>query len=188
MQARRLPFLLAGLLLTCSAAGASAGEAGRELSPKDLKITTQGVGPLRADTKATLGDVTRLLPGFDVESTTRKEDGKNTIVLLVGYVGQTVAEIITGAKDSVVAVRVVSADVPSPSEDLYVGGTLDDVGRLAACRLLGEKGAEGTACKVKGIDHIEFRFATAADAWSGTGIPPAEAMKGVKITAIEWQP
>ena len=162
--------------------------AARELSPRDLRVSRGGVGPIRAGAKVDLGSLTTLLPGMEVAASSRRVEGASLRILVVSYVGVPVLEVLPGPGDVVQSIRVVSADVPSPSENLTVGSLLDDVHRLERCTLQGAGGADGIACSLKGIDGISFLFPLAEGRWDGKGLPAAALFEGVRVSAFEWRP
>ena len=108
-----------------------------------LTLTAEGIGPIDAATPATIEELRKRLPGYEVKEQTSGLDlGAPNLHVLAD--GRTVLIVLPTERHELYTVRVVSPDV-SAANGWRTGTTLDDTEALTQCSCL----ADGLHCTGK---------------------------------------
>ena len=145
------PVLVASFVAAALAAcGGSSRPATAPAASAALEVTVVGVGPIKADTPATVEALRALLPGHDVEVAGTPGLGAELgpPALRVSSGGEALLLVVPDEKSDVLMVLVTSAQVGSQA-GWRVGETLADVTPIAGC----ECRADGLTCYGKDL-HV----------------------------------
>lgn len=144
-----------------------------------LVITPTGVGPIDADTPATLMPLRRLLVGFEVKPV---EDGG--LQYEIYRDGERLAYVVPDDEDGTIFnIHAVSPRVEVASRDWRVGAPFRDARRLTHCECWGEH----PTCFRKG-EHVAVNFDRECYSLEHGDRREFRVLNGLPVQRVIWSP